>query len=209
MLKQFYSNNRFNELAQNILKTGNIDALFELNSIIADLNYNNQKLNNIDTLSLYYIYCIWMPEGLRKDFNILYQYIINDLSNILLPLISQENHYLKNNTDITDKYNNILIDIANKIIYKYTNGICGLDLKNKFIYFYLTEIFKQDYSYISDDVLKLLFFGSMIYKTELFVSKAEFDIFFTFLINKNSIIFMGYKDNQYNIENSLNEIKLI
>ena len=135
MQEIFQDNSHFNNLIQTIINTGDMNALFELNSIIITLNKNNQKLNAIDSLSLYYLYCIWMPEGLKKDFHNFNLYIIKDINNILMSFVQNENYnYLENNNTILDQYGNILINIANDIIYKYTNGIYGIEREKKPIY---------------------------------------------------------------------------
>ena len=85
----------------------------------------------------------------------------------------------------------------------------GIEREKKPIYNYLTNLYRQNYSYINDTVLKLLFFGNIIYKEQLFYSKAEYDIFYAFLLEKEHIVFTKINKEKENIENNLAKIKLI
>lgn len=216
MQEKFYNPEEFNNLVRDILEFGNIDALMHLNSIVATATESHLVLDPIDSLSLYYIYYIWMPADLKKDFQVLETYLIDDLNTIFMLYFFSDGPKANSLKDLRqgeldDLFGNIVVSIADDIIYKYFNGKIGIerDLDN-LTYVYLNKMEDLNYSRISDNYLKILFMGYSTYGPKLFATEAEYKTFTSFLRKKMNFIYLPARDDsQVSIESTLSEMKLV
>lgn len=198
-----YNSEIFRKIAKNIVFQGDLHALQELNNVIANLSANCISLNPLDNLILHYIYYVWLPEDLAKDFNNMLSYLTM-LDNEMFSIFFEDSGLEKDPTN--DVFSEYIYNLVLKIIYNYTNGEQGKDIKIPFSFTLLRMLINMNYSCISDNYLKILFIGYKYFIPQLFNSKIEENLFKTFIIEKKYLL--NYLENNClnSFEESLSEV---
>ncbi len=215
MQEKSYQELSFRELAQRVVEFGDMQAFACLNSKVADCNNTNDCLSGLECLMLYYVYYIWMPEDLRKDSQIIKEYLTTEEMDIWNELL-KDNSLIENPSEYTDIYQSFIYDLVQDISFRHTNGEIGKTRDvSKFVFPILYKLNEMNYQKITDYCLKILFIGACLYRNEMFGSNLERNAFFSFIFKKKILLHLEESeptDNSLadeNIENAALELNLV
>lgn len=202
-----YNRELLREAARKVVFQGDLGALAEINLLINEVADCEIELLPLDKLILSYIYHVWMPMDLKQDFKAMKTWLTLEEYSVFQLVQRHGTDPLKSD-NYSDIYGDIIFDIANEVIYRYTDGACGEIRERKNISRFLFDMINSHYCQIRDDVLMLLFIGYHYYAEDLFSNQLEAELFKAFVYRKKELLYHSEEDNVVlSIEEKLREME--